>query len=234
MVENNERLETVIGDKTSFAVVEAYKSARTNLLFSNTTDGCNIIVFTSSSPAEGKTVNCINMGIELAEAGKKVLIVDSDMRKPQVARTLGLAQAPGLSELLSGIVDMSNIKSVCNKTKFENLEVICAGLIPPNPTELISCDRMGTLMSALKEQYDYVLIDTPPALVVTDTLLYRPYATGYVLIVRANKSKRENTAKLVNRLKQVDAHIIGFILNDKKIESKGYGYKNYYKYEYKS
>ena len=234
MIENNQRLETIIGEKTSFAVVEAYKSARTNLLFSNTTDGCNIIVFTSSSPSEGKTVNCINMGIELARVGKKVLVIDSDMRKPQVARTLGISQAPGLSEVLSGNVDMSDLNSICQKTKFENLDVLPSGLIPPNPAELISCDRMGVLINVLKEKYDYVLVDTPPTLVVTDSLLYRPYATGYVLIVRANKSRRENTLKLVNRLKQVDAHIIGFILNDKKIESKGYGYKNYYRYEYKN
>lgn len=234
MTKNNERLETLIGEKTPFAVSEAYKAARTSLLFSNTTDGCNIIVFTSSSPAEGKTVNCINMGIELAEAGKKVLIVDSDMRKPQVARTLGVAQTPGLSELLTGVSDMSELGNVCKKAGYDNLEIIPAGVIPPNPAELISCDRMATLIGLLKERYDYVLIDTPPVLAVTDSLLYRPYATGYVLIVRANKSRRENTMKLVNRLKQVDAHIIGFIFNDKKIESKGYGYKNYYKYEYKS
>lgn len=234
MNEKNQRLGAIIGEKTSFAVVEAYKSARTNLLFSNTTDGCNIIVFTSSSPAEGKTVNCINMGVELAGAGKKVLVMDSDMRKPQVARTMGLIQAPGLSEILSGNLDMANIKSVCQKTKFENLDVLPSGLIPPNPAELISCDRMSTLINVLKEKYDYILIDTPPTLVVSDSLLYRPYATGYVLIIRANKSRRENAMKLVNRLKQVDAHIIGFVLNDKKIESKGYGYKNYYRYEYKT
>lgn len=229
----NNRTQNIISDTTPFAVIEAYKSARTSILFANVVEGCNVIAFTSAEPGEGKTVTCINMAISLAESGKKVLLIDSDMRKPQVAPSLQLQRSPGLSEILAGVSDMDTTPdgSFVQKSSYENLDVIAAGVIPPNPAELIACSRAEKLFDMLKPMYDYILIDTPPCLVVTDALLYKKYAMGYICVVRANTSRIDTTTKLVERLKQIDARILGFMLNDRSHKSKNYKrYNSYEKY----
>ena len=228
----NNRRQHIIGRDLPFAVVEAYKSARTSLTFTNVSDGCNIIAFTSAEPGEGKTITCINMAISLAESGKKVLLVDSDMRKPQVAATMRVSGVPGLSELLSGLVDANARPDLCRQPSgYENLDIISAGSIPPNPAELIAGVRAQKLFERLAGEYDYILIDTPPSLVVTDALLYKNIVSGYVIVVRANKSRSDSTTKLIERFKQIDARVIGFILNDS--ERRGKRYKNYNYYSQK-
>lgn len=223
----NTRKQHIIGRSVPFAVVEAYKSARTSLIFTNTSDGCNTIAFTSSSPGEGKTVTCTNMAIALAQDGKKVLLIDSDMRKPQVAHTLGLSTVPGLSELLSGVVDMEVCPDLCRqKSEYENLDVIAAGAIPPNPAELIAGPRMKKLFEKLKKEYDYILVDTPPSLVVTDAMLYKDVVDGYIIVIRANKTRSDSTWRLLERFRQVNARVIGFILNDRGVRHQG-KYKSY-------
>lgn len=226
---HNTRREHIIGSDTPFAVTEAYKSARTSLIFANTAEGCNIIAFTSSAPGEGKTVTCINMAISLAQSGKKVLIIDSDMRKPQVAASLKLSSVPGLSELLAGVIDMNLTPQCCRQhTQFENVDIIAAGAIPPNPAELIACPRTAKLLERLAPEYDYILIDTPPSLVVTDALLYKDSIMGYVVVVRANSTRSDSTERLMEKFKQLDARVIGFILNDRIRKEKSYKrYSNY-------
>lgn len=226
----NSRRQHILGSDVPFAVVEAYKSARTSLTFTNTTEGCNIVAFTSSAPSEGKTVTCINMAISLAEGGKRVLLIDSDMRKPQVAATVRVGGVPGLSELLSGVIDMDACPDLCRqKAIHQNLDVIPAGSIPPNPAELIAGPRTARLFERLSKEYDYILVDTPPSLVVTDAILYKDIVSGYVIVIRANKSRSDSTERLVERMKQVGARVIGFILNDKANSGKKYKSYNYYK-----
>ena len=210
----NNRAQHIISENSPFAVAEAYKSVRTSILFANTTEGCNIIAFTSSASGEGKTITCINVAISLAQSGKKVLLIDSDMRKPQIASVLGLKSMPGLSELLSGVEDMSAGSGCCRQqTEHEGLDVICAGALPPNPAELIACSRTDKLFEMFSKEYDYILIDTPPCMVVTDALLYKKHIMGYVAVVRANVSKMDATEKLLERFEQIGARVIGFILN---------------------
>ena len=223
----NDRLQHIIGNNSPFAVTEAYKSTRTSLLFANTNEGCNVIAFTSAAAGEGKTVTCINVAISLAESGKKVLLIDSDMRKPQIAASLKLSSAPGLSELLSGVSDMEKLTLV-QKTECEGLYVITAGSLPPNPAELIACHRTEKLFEMLKSEYDYILIDTPPGMVVTDALLYKKFVMGYVLVTRANHSRSDAIRKLLSLLEQIDARVIGFVLNDRKERRAKYRkYKDY-------
>lgn len=223
----NNRLQHIIGDGSPFAVTEAYKSTRTSLLFANIDDGCSVVAFTSSAPGEGKTVTCINVAISLAQSGKKVLLVDSDMRKPQIAPSLKLASTPGLSEVLSGVVDLEK-ETYVQKSGVEGLDVVTSGSIPPNPAELIACKRTAKFFEKIKAEYDYVIIDTPPCMVVTDALLYKKHVTGYVAVVRAGHSHSDAVGKLLERLKQLDARVIGFILND-RIEKKK-KYRHYSEY----
>jgi len=225
----NTRREHVLNAETPFAVTEAYKSTRTSLIFANTEEGCNIIAFTSSAPGEGKTITCINMAITLAESGKRVLVIDSDMRKPQVAASLKLSSVPGLSELLAGVIDMNLSADCCRqRTEHRNLDIIAAGAIPPNPAELIACPRTAKLFEKLSKEYDYILIDTPPCLVVTDALLYKDYVMGYVAVIRANRSRTDTTERLVERFNQINARLIGFILNDRVHKEKSYKRYNQY------
>lgn len=229
--EINNRSENILTKKTSFAVTEAYKTARTNLQFVSNDDGCNIIAFTSSMPAEGKTISCINMSICLAQSGKRVLLIDSDMRKPQVADTLDLDKTPGLSELLAGFIKISENEQDCarQKTAIPNLDVISAGRTPPNPSELLSGSRMKELLDKLSPEYDYIMIDTPPTLVVTDSLVIRNQVNGYVVVVRSGVSSMDVVKETVSKLRQIDAKICGFILNGQKTKSTG-RYSRYTRY----
>ena len=169
------------------------------------------------------------MAISLAQSGKKVLVIDSDMRKPQVAATLRVSSVPGLSELLAGVIDMKLCAETCiQKTEYENFDVIASGAIPPNPAELIACERTPKLFELLSKDYDYILIDTPPSLVVTDALLYKDHIMGYIIVVRANHSRSDSLEDLVDKLHQLGARVIGFILNDRVRKEKSY--KHYHSY----
>ena len=232
--EINTRPDHVLSENTSFAVSEAYRIARTNLQFVSNEDGCNIIAFTSSVPAEGKTISCVNMSICLAQNNKRVLLIDADMRKPQIATTLCLTKAPGLSELLAGFIKISDnsFKDVIQATHIPNLSVITAGNTPPNPSELLAGSRLKELLGRLAEDYDYILIDTPPSLVVTDSLVIRNHVNGYVIVVRSDVSSMDAVSETVGKFRQVNAKICGFILNGKKAKTsdKYSRYSRYGKY----
>ena len=229
--EVNTRPDNVLSNNTSFAVTEAYKTARTNLQFVCNEDGCNIIAFTSSMPAEGKTISCVNMSVCLAQSGKKVLLIDSDMRKPQIAATLGLEKAPGLSELLAGFIKISEGEQnlARQKTHIPNLDVIAAGRTPPNPSELLSGNRLKELLDKLAPEYDFIMIDTPPTLVVTDSLVMKNQVHGYIVVVRSGISSIEIVKETVSKLNQVDAKLCGFILNGQKTKATG-KYSRYSRY----
>ena len=151
------------------------------------------------------------------------------MRKPQVAASLKLSSVPGLSEMLAGVVDMDEFPSLCRqKTEYANLDVITAGAIPPNPAEIIACQRTKKLFEKLSLEYDDILIDTPPSLVVTDALLYKDHIMGYIIVVRANHSRSDSLEHLVDKFNQLGARVIGFILNDRVHKEKSY--KHYHSY----
>lgn len=198
----------ILNDKTKFIITEAYKSARTNLIFSLSTSDNKIMVFTSSSPAEGKSTTCINMAISLATTGAKVLLIDSDMRKPSIHALLRLDKSVGLSSILSG---MCTVAEAIHSNVRENLDVIVAGPIPPNPAELIGSNNTAELLSVLKKHYDYICIDTPPVNVVSDSQLYNSLVAGIVFIIRDGYTTHNDLQRALRSISMANGKVLGFI-----------------------
>ncbi len=221
----------ILDDNTKFIITEAYKTARTNLMFSLSTSDNKVITFTSASPAEGKSTTCINMAISLAKTGAKVLLIDSDMRKPTIHSLLRLEKTKGLSSILSG---MCTVAEAINSNVRENLDVIVAGTIPPNPAELIGSPNTAELISVLRRHYDYILIDTPPVNVVSDSQLYNSLVVGMVFVIRDNVTTHTDLQRALRNISLANGKVLGFIKT--ACQSSGnssYYFKSYnYSYDY--
>lgn len=218
----------ILNEETPFGIVEAYKSARTHLLYTCPgEERCKKICFTSVSAHEGKTLTCINLAISLAQTGKKVLIIDADLRRPMHNNVFEANEKQGLSELLAGITNRSNSETLevfACKTKFKNLALLPAGNIPPNPAELLSSPQLHNIIEVLEPHFDYIFIDAPPIGVVTDAALIIPEVQGHLFVVRAGEARLEGVRKAIDTMQQLGANILGFILNDYNPKE---GYKNY-------
>ncbi|MFR5876221.1 MAG: CpsD/CapB family tyrosine-protein kinase [Eubacterium sp.] len=212
---------------SSFAVKEAYNAIRTNLLFTQQGEKCPVFVVTSPTANNGKTINSINLAISFAQMGKRTLLIDSDMRNPTIHRMFSIPVKNGLSEILAGLTD--NI--AVSRTDVENLSILTAGKIPPNPAELLSSSRMDKLLEFVREHYDCVFIDTPPINLVTDSTVFAQKVTGYILVIKTDTTNTHDVKTTVSNLKQIDANILGFILNDVNSEKKKY-YSYYRRYNY--
>lgn len=217
-----------LGSDSAFVVKEAYNSIRTNLLFTQKGEKCPIFVVTSPTANNGKTINSVNLAISYAQMGKKTLIIDSDMRNPTIHRMFNIPLKDGLSEILAGITDSISATS----TDIENLSVLPSGQIPPNPAELLGSDRMNKLLDFVKEHFDCVFIDSPPVNIVTDATIFASNVTGYILIVKSGVTDREDIKYSVSTLEQVNANILGFILNDVPLKDGKYYSKYNGKYNY--
>lgn len=223
------RREFVLSETTPFAIKEAYKTARTNLLFSLASSDAKIVVVSSCAPAEGKSTNCLNMAISMAETGASVLLIDSDLRKPVQHTMLLLENKKGLSTLLAGMSD--DITDIINKDVYPNLDVLTSGSIPPNPAELIQSARMDKLLENVGDQYDYVFIDTPPVNVVTDALLYSGRVSGIMFVVKEDHTTHAEINEALKKASMTGAKILGFLkVGCSAGEKTGTGYKYKYKY----
>lgn len=211
-----------------FIVKEAYNAIRTNLLFSQQGEKCPIFVITSPTANNGKSINAINMAISLAQIGKRTLLIDADMRNPTIHRMFSIPVKNGLSEILAGLTDNITV----SKTDVENLSVLTAGKIPPNPTELLSSSRMDKLLDFVKAHYDCVFIDTPPVNLVTDSTSFSSKATGYILVIKSVTTDIQEVKVTVSTLQHINANIVGFVLND--VNAKNKRYSLYYKKGYRS
>ena len=215
--------EKVLSNKTGFQVREAYKSLRTNIIFSLPQDGCKKICVTSSIASEGKSTNSLNMAITFAETGVKVLIIDCDLRRPNISNLLDRHSYPGLSNVLVGL---NKLDEVIQDSGYKNLDVIFSGNIPPNPAELLGSDRMGKIIETLSEKYDYIFFDTAPVNIVTDTTILAKWMSGVVLVVLQNSTDKDTVEEAVKQLEFVGAKILGFVLNGVVYGSNGvYNYK---------
>ncbi len=205
------------------SVAEAYRVLRTSVLLSSTEKPPKIILITSGQPGEGKTTTAVNTAISLAQLGSSVLIIDCDLRKPSVHKVLGVDHVVGLSTYLSR---RGELDDVILKLPIENLSVLTSGRIPPNPAEMISSARMREMLAMLSEQYDHIIIDSPPLLKVTDPVILSTLADGVILVVHGGKSSRDVLRRTRQELSIAGARIFGVVLNN--IDSGEDGYDNYY------
>lgn len=215
----------LLKNTSAFSVKEAYNAIRTNLLFTQHGEKCPIFVVTSPTANNGKTINSANLAISFAQMGKKTLIIDADMRNPSLNKLFGLHSKNGLSEILAGLTDNISV----SKTDVDNLSILTAGKIPPNPTELLASDRMDKLLGFVREHYDCVFIDTPPINIVTDATVFAQKTTGYIVIVKTDTTKVPEVKTAVQTLESIGSSILGFILNDANSDKKKY-YSYYRKY----
>jgi len=229
-VKQERKTVSIINGNTNFSVVEAYKTLRTNLMFAAQNPGCKRIIITSATPYEGKSTNCCNLGITLAQTNSNVLIIDCDLRKPTINKFFKVKGIPGLSEVLAG---MNDVKEAIQETGYDKLKVICGGTIPPNPAELLGSTSMEELLFNLSTQYDYILLDTPPVNLVTDALSLTTMTDGVVMVVRQGQTTHPEFSRALSRLKFANAKVLGIILNGvAKNGHYGYSKKGYHKYQY--
>jgi polysaccharide biosynthesis transport protein len=211
---------------------EAFRSLRTSLVFTNGTAGKRMIAVTSSQPLEGKTTTACNLAVALALGGSRVMLIDADMRRPGLHRTMSLQNEVGLSHVLSG---QARVREAVQRTSEPNLYVMTAGRTPPNPSELLSSARMQHLIANLQAgPFDWVIIDTPPVLAVTDAVIIAPYVSGLVFVVGAEMTRRAHAERAIQMIQTGKPNIIGAVLNRVDLNRNKYYYSRYYGYHYKS
>jgi len=224
-------INRVLTDQTDFNTIETYKSIRTNIMFSiPKSDKGKVLVVTSSAPNEGKTTTSINLAITFAQMGAKVIVVDCDLRKARVHKYLGLERMDGVSNVLCGFIELE--KAIKYSVR-ENLDCLTAGAIPPNPAELMETEEFGALISALKEKYDYIFIDTPPVTVVTDAAIAMKQCTGAVVVVRENFTMYDMLDTTMETIRKTGAKILGVVMVDCDERAQRYRYYKHGKYGYK-
>ena len=200
---------------------EAYRSLRSNIEYSSFDDEYRVIVVTSSVPGEGKSTTSGNLAIALAQSGNSVLLVDCDMRKPSIHKKFKISNAAGTAELL---LRKRLFEEVANKYN-ENLTIITAGKIPPNPSEMLASRAMTAFIEEMKKEFKYIILDTPPLQAVTDAQVLSTKADGVLLVVKAGSTKKEMVLNSVDLIKKVQGKVIGTVLNG--VENKK---NNYYYY----
>lgn len=210
----------VVETKPKSVIAESYRTLRTNIQYSSFDKKYKSIVITSSEQGEGKSTTAANLALSLAQGEKKVVLIDCDLRKPSIHKKFKVSNATGLSDVLIGKERLSNTL----KRHGENLLILPSGKIPPNPSEMLSSKAMSNLLEELKEDFDYIIIDTPPIQAVTDSQILSTKVDGTLLVIRAKETKRESVHNAVNLLKKVNAHIMGTVLNGVDNDSGNYYY----------
>src|SRR5262245_11559058 len=211
---------------------ESFRSVRTALISKYDPNGAKILVFTSAQPLEGKTTAAVNVAMALAFGGARVLVVDGDMRRPGLHRPLRLTNERGLSQILTG---QARVRDVIQRTVDPNLLAITAGRTPPNPSELLTSERMKTLLSNLVHgPFDWIIIDTPPVLAVTDAVVVAPHVSGVVFVVGAEMTRRRLAERALETVLSTRPKQVSIILNKVDFERNKYYYSRYYGHQYKN
>lgn len=188
---------------------ESYRTLRTNIQYSSFDKEYKVIMVTSSEPGEGKSTTAGNLALCLAQGEKKVILVDCDLRKPSLHKKFKISNIVGLSDVMIGKEELVTAMHRYNN----NLVILTSGKIPPNPSEMLSSKAMTALLDTLKQNFDYIILDTPPVQAVTDSQILATKADGTILVVRAERTKKDSVQNAINLLKKVNADIIGTVLN---------------------
>src|SRR5271165_733952 len=223
---SKEAVELITQVRPQSQMAESYRALRTSLLLSNLGAPPKVIMVTSSLPQEGKTTTSINTAIVLAQKGIRVLLIDADLRRPSIHKTLGMGPRSGLSNVLTGSATLQ--QTITRSPVLPNLNILPAGTPPPNPAELLASINMRDVLEQLRGQYDHIVVDTPPTLSVTDAVVLSPRADAIVLVIRSGQTTKQALRRARDILMQVNAKVSGVLLNAVDLSSPDY----YYYYEY--
>ncbi len=210
-----EKSKEGFNESVRFIFSESFKSLRTNLRFTLMKEGCKKIIISSPLPSDGKSTTSINLGITISQTGSRVLIIDCDLRKGKVHNNFSIMYKPGLSDVLSG---MTELEDVIKNTSYENLDIIPLGSLSPNPSELLSSSQMEELLLTLEEKYDYIIFDTPPVNVLSDSLSLVKYSDGLLMVVREGVTSHPNLTYALDKIRLTNGNILGFVLNDVSVD----------------
>ncbi|MBE6048422.1 MAG: CpsD/CapB family tyrosine-protein kinase [Clostridium sp.] len=210
----------IVEDNPKSVVSESYKTLRTNIQYSSFDKEIKTIVVTSSRAGEGKSMTSCNLALSFAQENKKVLLIDCDLRKPSIHKKFRISNLKGLSNTLVGKIEIENAEYRYNNY----LTILTSGPIPPNPSEMLGSNQLKNLVEKLKERYDVIILDSAPLQAVTDAQLLSANADGTILVVEAEKTKKDDIVSAKELLNKVDANILGLVLNKSKNREKKYYY----------
>ncbi len=226
------RKEVIAEHDPKSPISEIFRTLRTNIQFMNTKGKLKTILVTSTLPGEGKSWVSANLAVTFAQAGKKVVIIDADMRKGRQYTIFGVSPRPGLSNYLSGVLDGEEINedlsNYIQETEVENLYVISAGNIPPNPSELLIAPQMVSLLDQLKEMCDIIIIDGTPSQLVTDSLILTRLVDSTIIVTAQKHTKKEDLKRVITNIQNVGGKIAGVVVNKVTMSSKKYEQSYYY------
>jgi polysaccharide biosynthesis transport protein len=220
--------ELVMLDSTQSAGAEAYRVLRTNLQFAAVDHALRTIVVTSPSPSEGKSFTAVNLALSMAQSGRRVVLVDTDLHRPRLHRLMALPNGAGLTSAL--LEPQPVLDGLLQETEVPGLLLLTSGPLPPNPSELLGSTRMRLLLNELLTEADTVILDSPPVVALSDAAVLATQADGVLLVLEAGKSRREWAARATEALRRVNAHVVGVVLN--RMPMRGGGYYYYYYYHY--
>ncbi len=221
--EHQRKLITAIDPKS--AISEQYRTIRTNIQFSSVDQEIRTIMVTSSGPAEGKSTTVANLAVVFAQQGKRVLLVDADLRKPTSHYTFNVTNTFGFTSVLT---KQMTLEQAIRNTEVENLDVLTSGPIPPNPAELLASKAMDQFFNEVQQQYDVVLFDTPPVIAVTDAQILANKCDGTILVVFSGKTEKDQLVKAKELLQSAKGKLLGVVLNHKEIQGSSHYYYYYY------
>jgi capsular exopolysaccharide synthesis family protein len=216
-----QRRQLIAHEQPKSPISEQYRNIRTNIQFSAVDTDIRSLVVTSANPGEGKTTTTANLAVVFAQQGKKVLLVDADLRKPTMHTMMQVDNIFGLTNVLSR---QAELEKCIRKTQVDNLHFLPCGAIPPNPAELLGSSFMKRFYRTACEQYDLVIFDTPPVLAVTDAQVMANLCEGIVLVVRSGKTEKEQAVKAKTLLQNASGKLLGVVLNDKQQDVNEYYY----------
>ena len=218
-----------ISDKSKFAIVESYKLARTNIMFSLSAYDKKVFAVTSHSKGEGKSTVSANVAISFSKLEKRVLLVDCDLRRPNVHNIFNVDNKTGLSNIIGNMV---TFEDTVHRNVLPNLDAISSGTIPPNPSELLCSPRFVNMIKRLTDEYDYIILDTPPIGVVSDALLLKDLIAGFVIVIREGSTTHGDIHELLDSIKLADSKVLGMVKVgcdvSKRKKGRGYYYYQYY------